>query len=161
MRILGLDPGLDATGYAIIEEAGDQLRVLEAGVIVTRRDQELENRLSSLLTEIEDLLREFRPQTAVVEDLYSHYRHPRTAILMGHARGALFAALGKKQIPVVSYSPARIKKALTGSGRASKDQVRRAVDELLLLEGSYPHHTTDALAVALCYFREKSYDFSN
>jgi crossover junction endodeoxyribonuclease RuvC len=98
-------------------------------------------------------MEQFRPSVMAVEQLYAHYKHPRTAILMGHARGVLFLAAAVRDIPVVSYNATRIKKTVTGNGRAPKDQVQRTVQrELGLAKMPDPPDVADALAVALCHF---------
>src|SRR5262245_25320853 len=129
--ILGIDPGLQVTGYGVvgIEPAG--LKVLEGGVIRStvngKKTTDLVIRLKSLFDGLTEVLEQFRPQSIAVEQLYAHYAHPRTAILMGHARGVLLLAAGQREIPVTSYSATRIKKTITGHGRASKEQVQYAM----------------------------------
>jgi crossover junction endodeoxyribonuclease RuvC len=96
---------------------------------------------------------QFRPQVMVVEQLYAHYEHPRTAILMAHARGVIFLAAAQHGMGVVSYTASRIKKTVTGHGRASKDQVQRTVQrELGLPKLPDPPDVADALAAALCHY---------
>jgi crossover junction endodeoxyribonuclease RuvC len=96
---------------------------------------------------------QFRPAMVVVEQLYAHYDHPRTAILMAHARGVIFLAAAQRGLPVVSYNATRIKKTITGNGRASKDQVQRTVQrELGLARLPEPSDVADALAAALCHY---------
>jgi crossover junction endodeoxyribonuclease RuvC len=98
-------------------------------------------------------MEQYRPDAVAVEQLYAHYQHPRTAILMAHARGVLFLAAGQRAIPVVSYNATRIKKTVTGSGRASKDQVQRTIQrELNLDQLPEPPDVADALAAALCHY---------
>src|SRR5262249_9263567 len=128
--ILGLDPGLQVAGYAVIESAPNGPRLCEAGVIRSsegRAVTDMAPRLAALYNGIVEVLEQFRPDVAVVEQLYAHYQHPRTAILMAHARGVLLLAAARQPIPVVSYNATRIKKTVTGSGRASKDQVQRTI----------------------------------
>jgi crossover junction endodeoxyribonuclease RuvC len=152
MRILGVDPGLQCTGWAVVELDRDRPRVLEAGVIRTRAREAPEQRLRELYRGLGEVIRELAPEVAVVESLYAHYRHPRTAILMGHARGVIFLAAAERDLPVESYSATRIKKALTGNGRASKVQVQRTVQIALGLRSlPEPDDVADALAVALCH----------
>jgi crossover junction endodeoxyribonuclease RuvC len=96
---------------------------------------------------------QFRPQAVAVEQLYAHYDHPRTAILMAHARGVVFLAAAQRGVPVISYNATRIKKTVTGNGRAPKDQVQRAVQrELGLAALPEPPDVADALAAALCHY---------
>jgi len=155
MRILGVDPGLDATGYGIIEigERGAAPILIEAGLIRTRASQALPQRLSTVAQEIGRLFAQFQPGFMAVEDLYSHYKTPKPAILMGHVRGVILIQAASRQIPVASYLPTRIKKSLVGGGHASKEQVARMVRVRLNLneEGEVPADVTDALAVALCH----------
>lgn len=165
-RILGLDPGLQVTGYGLIDVqparsgASQQLVVVEAGIIrATHRPanpqedkQTLAERLALLFDGVSEVLNDFSPDVAVVEELYSTYRHPRTAILMGHARGVLFLAAALKQIPVVSYGATEMKRALTGNGRASKAQIQRTVQQRLGLRLTpSPPDVADALGLALCH----------
>jgi crossover junction endodeoxyribonuclease RuvC len=153
VRILGVDPGLQVTGYAVIEEGP---RICEAGIIKSaegRGSTEMAPRLDALYNGIVEVIEQFRPGVAVVEQLYAHYDHPRTAILMAHARGVIFLAAGRKNIPVVSYNATRIKKSITGSGRADKGQVQRTIQrELGLDQPPEPPDVADAIAAALCHY---------
>ncbi len=159
-RILGIDPGLNITGYGVIAASGpDSLRVVEAGVLRGGdARKEIGLRLRALrdgLCEVIDLC---RPDRVAMEELYSHYERPRTAILMGHARGAMILALADKGLPVFHYPATRIKRVATGSGRASKSQMQLAISRLLSLsEVPEPPDVADALAVAVChyYLRER------
>jgi crossover junction endodeoxyribonuclease RuvC len=153
VRILGVDPGLQVTGYAVIEEGP---RICEAGIIKSaegRGSTEMAPRLDALYNGIVEVLEQFRPGVAVVEQLYAHYDHPRTAILMAHARGVIFLAAARKNIPVVSYNATRIKKSITGSGRADKGQVQRTIQRELGLDAPpEPPDVADAIAAALCHY---------
>jgi crossover junction endodeoxyribonuclease RuvC len=156
MRILGIDPGLEITGYAVLESTPQAPRVCEAGVIRSterRQPSDMAHRLGALYNGIREVIEQFRPEVVVVEQLYAHYQHPRTAILMGHARGVLLLAAAQNDLPVVSYNATRIKKTVTGSGRATKDQVQRTVQrELGLSQMPEPPDVADALAAALCHY---------
>lgn len=155
-RIAGIDPGLLITGYAILEEVSSKPTICEAGVIRPTekgKRNDLARRLKVLCESLGEILDEFRPQVVVVEQLYAHYAHPRTAILMAHARGVIFLAAAQREIPLVSYNATRIKKTVTGSGRASKDQVQRTIqNEFGLAKLPEPADVADALAAALCHF---------
>jgi crossover junction endodeoxyribonuclease RuvC len=155
-RILGLDPGLQVTGYAVLEPRNKSPRVCEAGVIRSaegREPTDMAQRLRSLYNGIVESLDQFQPGVVVVEQLFAHYEHPRTAILMAHARGVLFLAAGQRSLPVVSYNATRIKKTITGNGRASKEQVQRTIQrELGLAKLPEPPDVADALAAALCHY---------
>ena len=113
----------------------------------------MEERLRNLFDGIDEVMEQFHPTVMVVEQLYSHYNHPRTAILMAHARGVLFLAAGQRGIPVISYNATQIKKTVTGSGRAAKDQVQRTIQrEFGLAKLPEPSDVADALAAALCHY---------
>jgi crossover junction endodeoxyribonuclease RuvC len=155
-RILGIDPGLRVTGYAVVEPGRDGPRVVEAGVIrsaETRLLPDLARRLRALYDGVCEVVEQFVPGVMAIEQLYAHYQHPRTAIFMGHARGVVLLAAAQAGTPVASYNATRIKKTITGSGRAPKDQVQRAIQrELNLPRLPEPHDVADALAVALCHY---------
>lgn len=156
LSILGIDPGLQATGYGVIEKSDGGIAVREAGIVRSNdggSSTDLAQRVRSLYDGILQVIDQFHPQAVAVEQLYAHYQHPRTAILMGHARGVIFLAAAQRDLPVVSYNATRIKKNITGSGRASKEQVQRTIQrELGLAKLPEPPDVADALAVALCHY---------
>jgi crossover junction endodeoxyribonuclease RuvC len=155
-RILGVDPGLHITGYAILEAGTAGPNVREAGVIRTtegRQPADMAPRLGVLYNGLVEVIAQYRPAVMVVEQLYAHYQHPRTAILMAHARGVIFLAAAQYEIPVVSYNASRIKKTITGHGRASKEQMQYTMlRELRLAQLPEPPDVADALAAALCHY---------
>lgn len=154
-RVLGIDPGLQVTGYAVLEVRPRGPHVCEAGVIRSaegRATTEMADRLRVLYDGIVEVLEQFRPAVVAVEQLFAHYDHPRTAILMAHARGVVLLAAAQRGLPVVSYNATRIKKTITGNGRASKEQVQRTIQrELGLAALPEPPDVADALAAALCH----------
>jgi crossover junction endodeoxyribonuclease RuvC len=155
-RILGIDPGLQITGYAIVESGPRGPLVCEAGVVRStdrHSSPDLAERVRSVYTGIVEIIDQFRPDVVVVEQLYAHYEHPRTAILMAHARGVIFLAAAERELPVVSYNATSIKKTITGHGRASKGQMQVTMQrELCLAALPEPPDVADALAVALCHY---------
>jgi crossover junction endodeoxyribonuclease RuvC len=155
-RVLGVDPGLNITGYAVIEAGSPRPKLCEAGIIRGAEDRAkagMAERLRCLYDGIVEVLEQYHPQVMVVEQLYAHYDHPRTAILMAHARGAILLAGAQRGLPVVSYNATQVKKIITGAGRASKEQVQRAMQrELNLAKLPEPPDVADALAVALCHY---------
>jgi crossover junction endodeoxyribonuclease RuvC len=155
-RVLGVDPGLQVTGYGVVEGSSRGPSICEAGIIRSgeaRESGDMAPRLLALYNGIVEVMDQFRPQAVAVEQLYAHYNHPRTAILMAHARGVIFLAAAQRCLPVLGYNATRIKKTVTGSGRAPKDQVQRAVQrELGLAALPEPPDVADALAVALCHY---------
>lgn len=154
MRILGIDPGLNTTGYGVIERApGGRLCLCEAGVVRGKTKSSLTSRVEEIHNGIVDAIATLRPESIALEQLYSHYQRPRTAILMGHARGVICLAGAQAGIPVVHYAATQVKKILTGNGRAPKRQVQLAVQrELNLATAPEPPDVADALALALCHF---------
>jgi len=152
MRILGVDTGLADTGYGIIDAEQDVCRIIEAGVISTTADEDLSARLHRIHEALLSVIDEFAVDRVVVEDLYAEYPHPRTAIMMGHARGVIILAAAQCAVKVESYPASLVKKSLTGNGRASKEQVRQMVVRALKLkEPPSPDHVSDALALAICH----------
>jgi len=149
--ILGVDPGLNTTGYGVIDVSTGKVRLLEAGVVRSRA-KELAQKVREIYEGIREVLGMFSPEVLAMEKLYTHYDRPTTAILMGHARGCICLAAAQSDIEVVSYEATKVKKLLTGSGRATKDQVQRAIKlELGLHEYPDPPDVADALALALCH----------
>jgi crossover junction endodeoxyribonuclease RuvC len=151
MKILGIDPGLQVCGYAVIESDGGDVKLIEAGVCKTSAKASLDFRLVQIGQDISSLLKKHRPERVAVEDLYSHYAHPKTAILMGHARGVILATARSAGAEVKSFAATKIKKSLTGNGRAAKLQMQRSIKTILALAKlPEPADVADAIAVALC-----------
>jgi len=149
--ILGIDPGLNTTGYGVLDVSSREVVLLEAG-IVRSKSQTLAMKVREIYEGVRDIIETFHPNVMAIEELYSHYERPMPAILMGHARGAICLAAAQADISVHSYAATKIKKILTGNGRASKDQMQRAIQlELRLKEYPDPPDVADALAVALCH----------
>ncbi|MGL4944251.1 MAG: crossover junction endodeoxyribonuclease RuvC [Thermoguttaceae bacterium] len=151
MRILGIDPGLNTTGYGIIESTGNRVRLVEGG-IVRSRGKTLAEKVREIYEGVREVVVEFSPDTVALEELFAHYDRPSSAILMGHARGVICLAIAQSNLPVTAYPPAKIKKVLTGSGKATKDQMQRAIAlELGLAAPPEPPDVADALALAICH----------
>ena len=151
MRILGIDPGLQVCGYACLEMGEDKEKLIEAGVIRIASGSALEQKLNRIAEDTQSLLESFKPDVVAVEELYSHYAHPRTAILMGHARGVILQRCAQAAIEVRSFSATRIKKSITGNGRASKEQVQKTIQTILSLpQIPEPNDVADAIAAAMC-----------
>lgn len=153
-RILGVDPGLNTTGYGVIEVDNVTLRakIIEAGVVRGTQKHSLTLRIAEIHSGISDVIAALAPEVLAIEELYSHYKRPKTAILMGHARGVICLAAAQAGIPVQHYPSTRIKSILSGSGHAPKTQVQESVKrELGLDEVPQPNDVADALAIALCH----------
>lgn len=154
MIVLGIDPGLQVCGYAVVKADGSECQLVEAGVIRTDRRLPLPKRLAQIAEDLGELLHSSRPRVVAVEELYSHYAHPRTAVLMGHARGVILMQAVKAGAEVRSFSATRIKKSLTGNGRAGKLQMQRTIQSLLgLPRMPEPPDVADAVAAAMCCVR--------
>jgi crossover junction endodeoxyribonuclease RuvC len=150
--ILGVDPGLNTTGYGVIDVSSGAVRLLEAGVVRSKAEA-LAPKAREIYDGICEVIETFKPDVVAIEQLYTHYDRPTTAILMGHARGCICLAAAQSDIEVVSYGATKVKKILTGSGRATKDQIQRAIkSELHLEQYPEPPDVADALAIALCHF---------
>jgi crossover junction endodeoxyribonuclease RuvC len=153
-RVLGIDPGLNITGYAVVDPAPRGPFVVEAGVLRTRGARTMGERLALIHQGVLEILDAFPPSALALEQVHSHVKHPRTAILMAHARGVIVLAAAERGVDVVGYAATRIKKTLTGSGKAPKSQMQHAIqNELGLDRLPEPHDVADACAVALCHYQ--------
>ncbi len=155
MRIVGIDPGLQLTGYGCVEVAGPgEPALVEAGVIRLKSTTPVEERLVELHRDIAAVFERLRPDRAVVEKLYAHYKHPTTAIVMGHARGVILLAATQAGLDITELAATEIKKAITGYGHAGKRQMQLAVQSQCgLAEPPTPVDVSDAIAIALCAAR--------
>lgn len=150
-RILGVDPGSRCTGWGLLGGRPRCPILLECGVIRLSPTDDLAQRMACLQRELSDLLERLRPTGAAVESPF-HGKDSRAALQLAHARGVIVAGLAAWGLPVAEYSPATVKKSVTGNGRAPKDQVQRMVRQLLRSPDTPPSRDlSDALAVALCH----------
>ncbi len=152
MIILGVDPALSITGYGVIQVKGSLIALREAGIIRTNAKDPTPKRLDKIYRGVIKLIEDTNPDCLVLEKIYSHYRHPTTAYILGQARGVICLAAAEKNIPFFEYAATRIKKAIVGKGLASKSQVQRMVAGTLGLK-SLPVYmdVTDALALAIAH----------
>lgn len=150
--VLGVDPGTATTGYGVVARGGDgAVSLLECGVIRTAAARPLPDRLRELFEGITEVLDRHSPTLMAVEGVF-YARNVRTTVVLGHARGAILLAAALRELPVVEYSPAEIKNAVVGTGRATKEQVQYMVQRLLRLRSvPRPSDAADAVAVALCH----------
>ncbi len=152
MRVLGIDPGLNRTGYAVIERGRRGPAIREGGILGSTTSAPLAVRLRELADGLREVLDEFTPEAVALEQVFSTGRFPKSALLMAHARGAMLLTVAERGIPVAHYTPTQIKRMLTGSGRANKEQMQSAVRRELGLEKTpEPHDVADAVAAALCH----------
>ena len=150
-RILGIDPGLVATGYAVIESDGRAGRLLTSGVINTNtRSSELPARLGAIFDGLVEIIRQHRPQAASVEQVFVH-RNASSALKLGQARGVAVCAAVTHQVPVYEYSARTVKQSVVGKGNANKEQVQFMVARLLQIASRARADEADAMAIALCH----------
>ena len=150
-RVLGVDPGLNITGYGVVDCAAPEPIIIEAGAIRPPAKGSLAARIASLHAEITEIIAEHKPDAVAVEKLYAHYKHPRTSILMAHARGVILLAAQQAGLAVHDMPATHVKKSLTGNGHASKHQMQHAIRSICRLdELPQPPDVADALAIALC-----------
>ncbi|HID55415.1 TPA: crossover junction endodeoxyribonuclease RuvC [Candidatus Poribacteria bacterium] len=151
MIIMGVDPGLKVTGYGVISFQDNTLRGLHYGGIRTDPDLPMQRRLKGIYDALSDLIREYRPDALVVEELFFN-RNVNTAFAVGMARGVTLLAAEMEGVPVSSYTPLQVKRAVVGYGRATKGQIQQMVKVLLGLgEVPTPDDAADALALAICH----------
>lgn len=151
-RILGVDPGLRTTGYGVVEVRDGALQLIEGGVLQPNPKDPLAQRLVQLHDAMVEVVRATRPDCMVVEELWTAYEHPQTAVLMGHARGVIALAAGANGLTVHDLAHTSVKRAVAGSGSATKAQVKGMVVQLLgLTAPPQPDDVSDALALAIAF----------
>ena len=151
MKIFGIDPGSDRTGYGCIDTAGSRHRLVICGAISAPPRATFPDRLLAIHSGLAALLDRHRPDCVVVENIF-HARNVRSALKLGHARGVALLAASEAGLPVFEYAPAEIKRAVVGYGRAEKHQIQQMIKLLLGLAAvPSPHDAADALAVAICH----------
>jgi crossover junction endodeoxyribonuclease RuvC len=151
VKIFGIDPGSDRTGYGCILSDGSRHRLVTCGALRVRPHTPLPERLLTIYDGLSALLATERPDCVALEDVF-HARNVRSALTLGHARGVALLAAARAGLPVASYSPAQIKRTVTGYGRAEKRQIQIMIRLLLGLDAvPSPHDAADALAVAICH----------
>lgn len=162
MVILGIDPGLNTTGYGVLEMDGETLRMITAGDIRAPKRDAMSVRLSYLHDAVDKLMIRYQPTTLVLEAVFTHNTYVSTAALMAHARGVICQVGQQHKLTLVEYSPARVKKAITGHGNASKDQVAKMVEQWLgTIELKLSEDATDALALAIGFAHMEGKQFSS
>jgi len=153
MIIAGVDPGSRVTGYGIIKVEGNHFQCLDYGVISTTGrgcPSELKDRLHKIFESLSDVLDKHSPDYLVVESIF-YARNVHSSLLLGHVRGVILLSAARAGLPVIEYTPLEVKKAVTGYGRADKEQVQTMVKRLLNLDTiPKPHDASDALALAIC-----------
>jgi crossover junction endodeoxyribonuclease RuvC len=162
MRILGIDPGFKATGYGVIDwdEKKRKIQLLETGTIEPKQKDLLQNKIDKVYGNLNEIILQYSPTVMVLEKLYSHYKHPLTACVMGHVRGAICLLCAHRNLRLVEYSVKGVRKSLSGRGDASKQQMQGVVADLLNIDGSkLTLDASDALVLAIGYaFGQRNYN---
>lgn len=152
-RFLGIDPGLNRTGYALLEQSVKGPVLCEGGIIRSTQESNLATRVHEIGSGIREVIEEYRPDVMVIEQVFTTPKFPKSSIIMAHARGAIVYVAHEAGVPIVHYTPTQIKKLITGSGRASKEQMQHAIKtELGLKTILEPNDVADAFAAALCHY---------
>ena len=158
MIILGIDPGTATTGYGVIEEKGGNLSLIDFGVILTKPDHTLEQRLEILYDQLSDIIDEYNPDEIAIEELFFS-TNVKTAMSVSHARGVILLATQKAGVPMSEYTPNQVKNGICGYGGADKKQVQKMVQMLLKLsEIPQPDDAADALAIAICHSSSRKFN---
>ncbi|APV52564.1 crossover junction endodeoxyribonuclease RuvC [Betaproteobacteria bacterium GR16-43] len=150
MRILGIDPGLQFTGYGLIEKSGVALAYVASGRVRSVDTEPLPARLSTILAGLAEVIAKYAPVEVAVEEVFVNV-NPRTTLLLGQARGACISAAVLANLPVAEYTAMQVKQAVVGNGHAKKEQVQEMVKRLLKLPGAPSADAADALACAICH----------
>ncbi len=150
-RILGVDPGSNCTGYGLISGAGDEVAYVCSGTIRSQRGASRYERLRAIYTGIERVIREFEPTHFAIEDVF-YSKNPKSALVLGEARGAAILAASLAEIPIFEYSAREVKQSVTGNGAADKSQVSYMLGKMLRL-AELPERAdeSDAIAIAVCH----------
>ena len=150
MIILGIDPGLRTTGFGVIEKLGNKLRYIASGTVKTGSEGALPPRLKIILQGVSEIVGTYRPDCAAIEKVFVNV-NPQSTLLLGQARGAAICALVNSDLSVAEYTALQVKQAVTGHGKAAKEQVQDMVSRLLSLPGLPGTDAADALGVAICH----------
>jgi len=156
--IMGVDPGVVTTGYGILRVVGHEVNVVTYGTIKISKDHDLPSRLLGIHQELGKICSFYQPTVLALEEIFFS-RNRRSAMLVGHVRGAIILAAVQRGLSIATYTPLQIKQAITGYGRAEKEQVQKMLRLILKLpEVPEPDHAADALATALChYYNSRGY----
>lgn len=151
MRVIGIDPGTAITGWGVVEGDGNDLTMIAAGVITTAAGTPLPKRLQIIYHELTEIINQWQPDSSAIEELFFS-KNAKTALAVGHGRGAAMLALANANLPITEYKPLEVKQAITGHGGADKMQIQQMVKLLLSLDDiPRPDDAADALAVAICH----------
>lgn len=153
---MGLDPGLNCTGWSILSVSKD-IKLIDKGTVVTNSKEDTGQRLRKIHTDVLDILRLYQVDSASMEEIFIN-KNPKSSISLCYARGILLLTLSTKDIPVFEYSTNYVKKSITGNGHAKKEQVSFMIEKILNVKCSGTYDISDSIAVALCHaYSKKSF----
>lgn len=153
MRILGIDPGIQITGYSILDVEGENYNIIASGSIRTEKEQGIQNRLSEIFHDIISICKMYKPDCAAIEELF-FFKNQKTIIPVAQARGVILAALNEMNVKMGEYTPLVVKQVITGHGRATKEEVRDIVKRFVELnKNTKLDDTVDSIAIAICHAR--------
>ena len=156
-RVISVDPGLNNTGFGILDYRGSQIKVVAYGLVTPPAKESIPDRLEYLNSHMNDLIDKFNPQSMAIEDSF-YSQNVKSAILLGQARGVLLLSAASKGIPSMVYAPKKVKQSVTGSGSATKKQVKYMVEKILNINKPIKSlDITDALAIGLCHINQNKY----
>ena len=156
-RIIGVDPGINNTGFAILDYKGSKIKVVAYGLITPPVKESIPNRLEYLNSHMNNLIDKFNPMSMAIEDSF-YSQNVKSAILLGQARGVLLLSAASRGIPSMVYAPRKVKQSVTGSGSSSKTQVKYMVEKILKIDNDISSlDITDALAIGLCHINQNKY----
>ena len=157
MRVLGIDPGLVRTGWGVVEPGGGRAKVIGCGLVAPVSDAPLPERLAEGAAQLRVILQEFAPDLAVLEEVFTAPRHPRSALLMAHMRGVICLVVAEAHVPILPLTATTVKQRLTGAGHASKEQVQRMVLQLCEIDAkNVPSDLSDAIGLAIAGLHQMS-----
>jgi crossover junction endodeoxyribonuclease RuvC len=155
-RVLGIDPGTATTGWAIVEEIKKNPRLVACGCVNTSKFDSDADRLVEIGRDIASLIKKYKPDEAAIEDIF-FFKNLKTAITVAQARGVTLYELKRNKMPIEHYTPLQVKQALTGYGRADKNQIQLMVKNILKLKSvPKPDDAADAIAIAICHLNSRS-----
>ncbi len=153
MKIIGIDPGLVCTGFGVIDSSGNNLKVIDFGIIKADPKDSLSQRLKTIYDDVKEIVEMYKPSVMSIEEVF-YGKNVKSALLLGHARAVPMVVSANYNMPLYEFSSRKIKQSITGNGNATKEQVQFMVKNILLMDSlPQPLDASDALAIAICYNR--------
>jgi crossover junction endodeoxyribonuclease RuvC len=155
VKVLGIDPGTATTGWAILEEKDNEIKAISYGHISTSPKKSVSKRIKEVADDLEEVIKEYSPEESAIEDIF-FFKNLKTAVKVSQSRGGMLLTLERHKLKIAEYTPLQVKQAVTGYGRADKQQVQSMVKSILNLKSTpKPDDTADAIAVAICHLQSR------